>query len=99
VSPTIRILLKDACSELSVVARSGERVLDLLDEEGSLSTRFSCRSASCGVCLVRVKSGAAALRPSSESERETLAELEANPDERLLCQIVLETDEDVVFEL
>jgi ferredoxin len=92
-------IVQSSGSEISLAARRGERVLDLLDEEGHLSTKFSCRSASCGVCLARVKSGAGVLRPPTATEAETLSALEAEPDRRLLCQVVLESDDDVVFEL
>jgi ferredoxin len=98
----VRIIARHASEPgepISVEGAPGERVLDLLDEEGSLFSKFSCRSASCGVCLVRVKTGALGLRPASADERETLETLEADPDQRLLCQVVLDGEEDVVFEL
>jgi ferredoxin len=68
----------------------GERVLDACDELGA-PILFSCRTASCGVCRVHVEQGAKCFTHPSADELETLSIFEASPDERLACQLVIET--------
>lgn len=66
----------------------GHRLLDILDDYGPLLPT-GCRAAHCGACRVRIVAGAAGLAPAETSERETLAALGAEPQERLGCQIVV----------
>jgi ferredoxin len=47
---------------------------------------FSCRSASCGTCRVRVLEGAALLEPPRDDELEVLRLFDSPPDARLACQ-------------
>jgi ferredoxin len=49
--------------------------------------------------MARVTTGAGALRPPSKPEAETLVALEAESDQRLLCQVILSAEADVEFEL
>jgi 2Fe-2S ferredoxin len=51
-----------------------------------LPVPFSCRSASCGTCHVRVLEGSEFLEPKEEAERDLLAFLSAREDTRLACQ-------------
>jgi ferredoxin len=47
---------------------------------------LDCREADCGICLVRVLSGADHLSPMTPAEKDFLKAMHADPDERLSCQ-------------
>jgi ferredoxin len=68
-------------------ARAGERLLDVLDDEGAHELPVSCRGANCGVCRVTVLEGQSALEPPMAAERELLMQCHAQRNERLGCQI------------
>ncbi len=86
---------------ISCAAPVGERVIDITDEHPDADVPYSCRSASCGTCRVRVVNGAEALAPPDEDEREVLTMFGDGPDVRLCCQLVLANDveEEVVLAL
>lgn len=77
-----RLLILGSCAELS----AGDRVLDACDEIGA-PIPFSCRNTSCGICLVRVVSGAELLAPAQPEERSLLVDLGAEASARLACQL------------
>jgi adenylate cyclase len=83
----MRVRLQPSGVELEV--RSGDRLLDALDEAGLVAFALACRAANCGSCRLRVVTGQAALSPPGPREQKTLAQLGAAGDERLGCQIVL----------
>ena len=62
--------------------------LPLLDlaEEGRVGIESSCRSASCGTCLVQVREGAEHLSPAGARELDFLSVLDDAVDQRLACQ-------------
>jgi ferredoxin len=70
-----------------VELRPGERLLDALDERGVMAIATACRAANCGICLVRVWSGAEGLAPPNEDEVSLLSWLGAGSDRRLGCQV------------
>ena len=74
---------------LTLHSEGALRLLDLLDERDEQILPFSCRSANCGVCRVRVVRGAALLSPKTKGEEDTLRGLHASADERLACQLRL----------
>lgn len=86
--PVLLRLLPDG---QTATAQPGEALIDLIDER-SLAIPLGCRSAHCGSCLVRVRSGASALLPASDWERETLARLCGDADARLGCSIIITSD-------
>jgi ferredoxin len=65
------------------------RLLDLIDEARFVAFPLSCRGAHCGVCRVHVLRGAEHLTEAAPAERETLARLQADADDRLACQLWL----------
>ena len=67
---------------------AGDRVLDTCDDNAA-PLAFSCRTANCGVCRVRVVLGAELLSPAGSEERELLSGWNAASDERLACQLVV----------
>jgi adenylate cyclase len=67
---------------------SGERLLDVIDEQELTGLPTACRGATCGTCLVRVHRGRELLEPAREAERQTLATLGRGPEYRLSCQLV-----------
>jgi ferredoxin len=69
--------------------RPGQRLLDVLDDEGRPAFRTACRAGNCGACRVTVLKGVAEWRPPSSREHTTLMQLRAAGDERLGCQLVL----------
>lgn len=61
------------------------RLLDLCDDAAA-PIDFSCRSATCGSCLVEVLDGVDLLAPAGEIERDTLLRLGRRaPLDRLAC--------------
>jgi ferredoxin len=59
---------------------------------------FDCRAADCGICIIKIISGAENLSPKTVAEADFLKAMKADDDERLACQVrlfgdaVIETD-------
>jgi ferredoxin len=71
---------------LEVDAPEGGRLLDLCDERRA-PVPFSCRSARCGTCRLRVLEGAEILEPPAELEADLLRLMGDDPARhRLACQ-------------
>lgn len=47
---------------------------------------FDCRASDCGICAIKIISGAEALTPKTAAEEDFLKAMKADPDERLACQ-------------
>jgi adenylate cyclase len=71
------------------------RLLDACDDARA-PVETSCRAASCGLCLVEVKAGAALLEPPAADESALLERLAAQSGHRLACQAVVRAGEGVV---
>jgi ferredoxin len=84
---TVQLVVNGVCLDLAPDAfpPEGLRLLDLA-EQGRVEIESSCRSASCGTCLVQVREGAAHLSPAGASERDLLSVLADTEDHRLGCQ-------------
>ena len=82
--PTLTIDPSSFGEGRSIEAPGGGRLLDLCDEARA-PIPFSCRSATCGTCRVRVREGAGLLEPSDAAEKETLEIFGGPPDTRLAC--------------
>lgn len=65
----------------------GERLLDVLDEQGLAVLPTACRSANCGLCTVIVRAGAEGLAPPAADEQRFLAGLGPAAGQRLGCQL------------
>ena len=48
---------------------------------------FDCRNADCGICAIRILSGAENLSKKTVREQDFLTAMRADPDERLSCQV------------
>lgn len=48
---------------------------------------FDCRKADCGICAFRVLEGSEHLSPPTEPEKNFLAAIRAEPNERFACQV------------
>ncbi len=91
--PTV-VFLSAAAAPVELLradAPEGGSLGDLCDETAA-PIPFSCRSASCGTCRVRVLRGAELLLPPEDDERELLAifgvsSSSAAPVQRLACQV------------
>jgi ferredoxin len=59
---------------------------------------FDCRGADCGICIMRVRSGAENLTPQTSEEADFLKAMRAEPDERLACQCRVLGDVEVELE-
>lgn len=81
---TVRLEV-DGAEPLDMHLPGGGRLVDARDEVRA-PIPLSCRSATCGTCLVEVVEGGGLLEPPNEAERELLALLDAGVRERLACQ-------------
>lgn len=73
---------------LEVEATPGQPLARIIQRSGADVT-FGCRQGSCGSCRVRVLQGQENLSPRSREERDFLALLGAESDERLACQLTV----------
>ncbi|MCA9536298.1 MAG: 2Fe-2S iron-sulfur cluster binding domain-containing protein [Myxococcales bacterium] len=84
--------------ELPVDPVAGLRVLDVCDDYPAADIPYSCRSANCGTCRVRVLAGAAHFAPAGEDELAVLDLFGNLPGERLACQLVMVAEGDATLE-
>lgn len=56
-------------------------------EENETFMEFGCRNGLCGTCIITILAGGEHLKPPTEQEKATLADLGAKPGQRLGCQI------------
>ena len=66
----------------------GERLIDALDDARA-PVELGCRSATCGICMVEVVAGAAALAAPDPIERIALEDLGAAAGDRLACRAAI----------
>ena len=77
----------------------GTALVDTCDEHPEAEVPFSCRSASCGTCRVRVKEGMDLLSKAQDDELDVLEVFGDGKDVRLCCQIQLVKDGKLVLEV
>jgi len=92
---TVRFLPSGYSCDVKV----GSALVDVCDEHPESEGPFSCRSASCGTCRVRVKDGMALLGKAQDDELDVLEVFGDGKDVRLCCQIKLERDGNLVLEV
>ena len=68
------------------------RLVDVTDDFPRAEVPYSCRSASCGTCRVRVMEGMDGLAPPEDDEQDVLDIFGNEEDVRLCCQISLVKD-------
>ncbi len=73
----------------------GTRLLDLCNQKNSVLP-FGCQNAICGTCLIKVLEGMENLNPISDKERDTLLKMNAEPNQRLGCQAVIQKGKVVI---
>lgn len=83
----IHFLLED----LLVEAPAGTPLQQIADVAGADIT-FGCRTGTCGTCRVRIAEGLAHCNEPGPEERDFLKGLNAPPDQRLACQVVVSGD-------
>lgn len=83
---TIRVVIKrkDQIKELKVRSGLGLQAICAKSDTG---IEFDCRAADCGICAIRVISGAENLSPTTVAEADFLQAMKADGDERLACQV------------
>ena len=82
-----QVLFKPASVEISV--EPGSRLIDVSDRHPEAKVPYSCRSASCGTCRVRVLEGMDALSVAEDDELEVLEAFGSEDNVRLCCQLKL----------
>ena len=82
-----------------VEVKAGTALVDVCDENPEAEVPFSCRSASCGTCRVRVKEGMALLAKPKDDELDVLEVFGDGKDVRLCCQIQLVGEGKLVLEV
>lgn len=81
--PSIRFEPANVTLEVAV----GQRLVDVSDQHPEAEVPYSCRSASCGTCRVRVPFGLEAFAPPEDEERDVLDVFGDGADTRLCCQL------------
>lgn len=75
--------------------RSGLSFQAVSAKEPDLGIDYDCRAADCGICSIRVLSGAESLSKKTIGEADFLTAMRADPDERLSCQVRIFGDVDI----
>jgi ferredoxin len=88
----IHFLLED----LLVEAPAGTSLQAIADASGADIT-FGCRTGSCGTCRVRIAEGLENCSEPGPEERDFLKGLNAPPDQRLACQVIVQGDVTVEY--
>jgi ferredoxin len=88
----VHFLLED----LLVEAPAGTSLQDIADASGADIT-FGCRTGSCGTCRVRIAEGLENCSEPGPEERDFLKGLNAPPDQRLACQVIVQGDVTVEY--
>jgi ferredoxin len=83
--PKLIVLENAVGPQREVDLPEGGEIVDAADEV-RLPIPFSCRSATCGTCLVEVVEGAECLAEPNSDEADLLAILDGPPENRLACQ-------------
>ncbi len=95
-----RLRFLPAGFELTVALEPGGlRVLDVCDDHSATQVPYSCRSANCGTCRVRVLAGDELFAPPGEDELAVLDLFGNLPAERLACQLVMVRDGEATLEV
>lgn len=92
---TVRFLPSGFECEIKV----GTALVDTCDEHPESEVPFSCRSASCGTCRVRVIEGADMLSKAQDDELDVLDVFGDGKDVRLACQAEVAGDGKLVLEV
>jgi 2Fe-2S ferredoxin len=77
----------------------GAALVDTCDEHPESEVPFSCRSASCGTCRVRVKEGADLLSKPQDDELDVLSVFGDGKDVRLACQVQIKGEGKITLEV
>jgi ferredoxin len=95
-----RLRFQPSGFELSLPLETrGLRVLDVCDDHPACEVPYSCRSANCGTCRVRVITGAELFSPPGEDELAVLDLFGNLPRERLACQLLMVADGEATLEV
>jgi 2Fe-2S ferredoxin len=92
---TVRFLPSGHSCDVKV----GSALVDVCDEHPESEVPFSCRSASCGTCRVRVKEGMQMLGKPQDDELDVLEVFGDGKDVRLCCQISVQAEGTLVLEV
>ena len=72
--------------DMDVEVPIGTHFVDIVDATGADVT-FGCKNGTCGTCKIHVTEGLENLSPPNQEEKDFLASLEADPNQRLGCQV------------
>lgn len=96
-APMTKVRFEPAGFECEV--KVGTALVDTCDENPASEVPFSCRSASCGTCRVRVKEGMALLSKPQADELDVLEVFGDGKDVRLCCQIEVVGEGNIVLDV
>lgn len=86
-------------ADFEVDVEVGTELVDTCDEYPETEVPFSCRSASCGTCRVRVHEGMEHLSKAEDDELDVLDVFGDGKDVRLCCQISVKGEGRIVLEV
>ena len=91
----VRLTVKCKGIVKSYEVRPGLNFQAICAKEPQLGIDFDCRAADCGICNIRILSGAESLSKKTVGEADFLTAMRADPDERLSCQARIFKDVDI----
>ncbi len=77
-----------------IEVKPGAALVDVADEHDT-ELDFGCRDGMCGTCIMTPVRGAEHLSPASDEERDTLSNFDAEPGQRLACQVKILGDVEI----
>jgi ferredoxin len=83
---TVRLVIRRKGEKSQFEVRRGLG-LQAVCAKAETGIEFDCRAADCGICVIKVTSGAESLSPKTTSEADFLKAMNADEDERLACQV------------
>jgi ferredoxin len=82
---TVRVTIRRGNETQTITARPGLG-FQAICAKYKTGIDFDCRASDCGICAIKIISGAEALSPKTAAEEDFLRAMKADPDERLACQ-------------
>lgn len=78
----------------AIDVKAGAALVDVADDHDT-DLDFGCRDGMCGTCIMTPVRGGENLSPADDEERDTLGNFDAEPGQRLACQVKILGDVEI----